>query len=170
MQRNMCGVTIWIRHWLRSSCRKKPNWSGCQHLGSLLLSRHLKAMRAGQGRGLVMALKEIVVVLAFSAALAAASLIGHSTESSAQTKCKSVLECSQQAVEAAARADAEVRAAKKDLEAQIAKFQAQISRRISQCRICFRETEGTDQCQGNRASCSDWTGIGSSESWTQPFR
>ncbi len=38
---------------------------------------------------------------------------------------------------------------------------------LKECRICFRETEGSSQCQGNRSSCSGWS---SSPSWTTPFR
>jgi hypothetical protein len=170
MQRSMRGVTIWTRRWIKSSCRKKTNWSDCQRHGSLLLSQDLKAVGARSSEGLVMALGKFVVVLAVSLTSAAVSLVGGSNELSAQTKCKSVLECAQQAVEAAARADAETKAVRKDLEGQIGKLQDQMSRRINQCRICFRETEGSDQCQGNRNSCSDWTGIGGPESWTQPFR
>ena len=33
------------------------------------------------------------------------------------------------------------------------------------CRICFKETEWSTQCQGNRNSCSDWNWW-----WTLPFR
>jgi len=34
-------------------------------------------------------------------------------------------------------------------------------------RMCFRETEGSSQCQGNRNSCSGWS---SNPTWTSPFR
>ena len=34
-------------------------------------------------------------------------------------------------------------------------------------RLCFKETEGSSQCQGSRSSCTDW---GKSNSWTAPFR
>jgi hypothetical protein len=40
--------------------------------------------------------------------------------------------------------------------------------RIVRCRICFRETEGSSQCQGNRNSCSAWSDLGAD--WTQAFR
>lgn len=41
------------------------------------------------------------------------------------------------------------------------------SRHIPQiCRVCFRETEGSSQCQGNRNSCSGW----SNGAWTAVFR
>nr|VFK44495.1 MAG: MAM domain-containing protein, meprin/A5/mu [Candidatus Kentron sp. TC] len=42
---------------------------------------------------------------------------------------------------------------------------------ITQCRICFRETEGSSQCQGTRSSCSGWASLrNKSPSWTSPFR
>lgn len=40
---------------------------------------------------------------------------------------------------------------------------------ITKCRICFKETEGSSQCQGNRNSCSAWSNIKNGE-WTKPFR
>nr|VFK78043.1 MAG: Collagen triple helix repeat-containing protein [Candidatus Kentron sp. SD] len=42
---------------------------------------------------------------------------------------------------------------------------------ITQCRICFRETEGSSQCQGTRSSCSGWASLtNKNPSWTAPFR
>eukprot|EP01084_Bolivina_argentea_P088141 159140_1 len=44
---------------------------------------------------------------------------------------------------------------------------------VPEFRICFQETEGSSQCQGTRASCSDWSSIASMEdlgTWTKPFR
>jgi len=38
---------------------------------------------------------------------------------------------------------------------------------IKRCRVCFNETEGSDQCQGSRSSCSGWS---TSPSWTLEFR
>ena len=38
---------------------------------------------------------------------------------------------------------------------------------IRECRLCFQEIENSDQCQGNRNSCSGWS---SNPSWTQAFR
>lgn len=38
---------------------------------------------------------------------------------------------------------------------------------VRRCRICFLETEGSSQCQGNRHSCSSWS---DSPGWTEPFR
>ena len=37
------------------------------------------------------------------------------------------------------------------------------------CRICFKETEGSSQCQLNRESCSGWTTT-FDPIWTAPFR
>jgi len=37
------------------------------------------------------------------------------------------------------------------------------------CRICFKETEGSSQCQGSRRSCSGWSDT-TSPGWTAPFR
>ena len=36
-------------------------------------------------------------------------------------------------------------------------------------RVCFRETEGSSQCQGHRHSCSGWSS-NENPQWTQPFR
>ena len=38
---------------------------------------------------------------------------------------------------------------------------------IRECRVCFQEIENSDQCQGNRNSCSGWS---SNPSWTKVFR
>lgn len=38
---------------------------------------------------------------------------------------------------------------------------------LRECRVCFRETEGSDQCQGERSSCSGWS---TGSSWSAPFR
>lgn len=40
---------------------------------------------------------------------------------------------------------------------------------VHRCRVCFKETEGSDQCQGNRHSCSGWSNE-ISPNWTLPFR
>ena len=43
--------------------------------------------------------------------------------------------------------------------------------KVNQCRVCFRETEGSSQCQPKGIStCSGWSKIGSTGAWTQPFR
>jgi len=39
--------------------------------------------------------------------------------------------------------------------------------RVTRCRLCFREIEGSSQCQRSRHSCSGWS---TSPSWTSPFR
>ena len=39
---------------------------------------------------------------------------------------------------------------------------------LSRCRICFKETEGSVGCEGNRSSCSGWSDE-TSPSWTAPF-
>ena len=42
---------------------------------------------------------------------------------------------------------------------------------VPQCRVCFRETEGSSQCQGNRNACSAWTTAKHpTGNWTQAFR
>ena len=41
---------------------------------------------------------------------------------------------------------------------------------IQVCRVCFKEVEGSSQCQGNRQSCSGWSAPGRDPSWTSPFR
>jgi len=38
---------------------------------------------------------------------------------------------------------------------------------VTRCRLCFREIEGSSQCQRSRSSCSGWS---TSPSWTAPFR
>ena len=44
-------------------------------------------------------------------------------------------------------------------------------KKIEVCRVCFKETEGSSQCQGNRRSCSGWSTTGiKNPSWTLPFR
>jgi hypothetical protein len=39
---------------------------------------------------------------------------------------------------------------------------------IKGCRVCFQETEGNDQCQGVRNSCSGWSNGGAA--WTLPYK
>jgi len=41
------------------------------------------------------------------------------------------------------------------------------ARSVTRCRLCFREIEGSSQCQRSRNSCSGWS---NSPSWTSPFR
>ncbi|CAF3997016.1 unnamed protein product [Rotaria magnacalcarata] len=40
-------------------------------------------------------------------------------------------------------------------------------RTVYACRVCFQETEGSSQCQGNRNSCSGWS---TSPQWTAHYR
>jgi len=40
---------------------------------------------------------------------------------------------------------------------------------VKKCRICFKEVEGSSQCQGIRRTCSEWSDM-SSPQWTDPFR
>jgi len=40
---------------------------------------------------------------------------------------------------------------------------------VSRCRICFKETEGSDQCLLSRDSCSGWSNE-TEQAWTEPFR
>ena len=40
---------------------------------------------------------------------------------------------------------------------------------VSVCRVCFKETEGSSQCQGNRQSCSGGS-TSKPPAWTLPFR
>lgn len=42
--------------------------------------------------------------------------------------------------------------------------------KIEVCRVCFKETEGSSQCQGTRQTCSGWSLPGANPSWTLPFR
>jgi hypothetical protein len=45
------------------------------------------------------------------------------------------------------------------------------SKMITKCQVCFQETEGSDQCQQNRKSCSDWASVDNKDpNWTLPFR
>ena len=46
---------------------------------------------------------------------------------------------------------------------------------ITRCKVCFREVEGSSQCQGARDTCSDWSssGMGVNEThpaWSEEFR
>lgn len=41
--------------------------------------------------------------------------------------------------------------------------------RFQVCRVCFKESEGSSQCQGTRQSCSGWAAPGADPSWTLPF-
>ena len=41
---------------------------------------------------------------------------------------------------------------------------------IKECRICFRESEGSSQCQGARNSCSGWSRPGQIGAWSKSFR
>ena len=41
---------------------------------------------------------------------------------------------------------------------------------IQKCRICFKETEGSSQCQGVRNSCTAWASVTNGASWTKKFR
>ena len=43
------------------------------------------------------------------------------------------------------------------------------SQSVKACRICFKETEGSSQCQGYRYSCSSWSNQGTVD-WTLGFR
>ncbi len=46
----------------------------------------------------------------------------------------------------------------------------ELTKRIKECRICFRETEGSDQCQRNRNTCSGWSTSLRTGNWTKVFR
>ena len=52
------------------------------------------------------------------------------------------------------------------------KLRNELAKRPVSCRICFKETEGSSQCQLNRNSCSDWTSStnNATAAWTQDFR
>ncbi|CAF3110171.1 unnamed protein product [Rotaria socialis] len=58
-----------------------------------------------------------------------------------------------------------------ELRSRMASLQEELAlvkvRTISACRICFQETEGSSQCQGQRHSCSGWS---THPEWTLPFR
>ena len=57
-----------------------------------------------------------------------------------------------------------------NLNEQLAKIKSQLTVTITQCRICFREIEGSTQCQLNRDSCSGWSLPDNTHAWTKPFR
>ena len=41
---------------------------------------------------------------------------------------------------------------------------------IRECRVCFRETENSSQCQGARNTCSGWSKPGNTGDWSRSFR
>ena len=42
---------------------------------------------------------------------------------------------------------------------------------VKECRVCFQETEGSDQCGGERTACSGWAGPNLPEAtWSPAFR
>jgi len=43
-----------------------------------------------------------------------------------------------------------------------------LDRSVKECRLCFKETEGSVACEKSRDSCSSWSPSGSD--WTAPFR
>jgi len=51
-----------------------------------------------------------------------------------------------------------------DLKGKVARLE-QVA--VKACRVCFKETEGSSQCQGYRYSCSGWS---TSPDWTLEFR
>jgi hypothetical protein len=70
----------------------------------------------------------------------------------------------QQAVDIAAQTQAAV----KDLSSKMDTLK-QTS--LKQCKVCFQETEGSDQCQGNRNTCSDWASVEQQNpTWSEVFR
>jgi hypothetical protein len=53
----------------------------------------------------------------------------------------------------------------------IGNLDSKISAKLTACRVCFLETEGSSQCQGNRNSCSAYTSVTvRSPEWTSGFR
>ena len=54
-----------------------------------------------------------------------------------------------------------------NFQKQMNTVQKSIQDTVSECRLCFEETEGSSQCQGNRKSCSGWS---KNPDWTKPFR
>ena len=51
------------------------------------------------------------------------------------------------------------------------KIELRPAKAIHVCRVCFKETEGSSQCQGNRQSCSGWSApMIRNPHWTLPFR
>ena len=49
------------------------------------------------------------------------------------------------------------------------KIESRTSTGARNCRVCFKETEGSSQCQGSRNSCSGWT-TDNNPAWTASFR
>ena len=46
-----------------------------------------------------------------------------------------------------------------------------LATKIGECRICFREIEGSSQCrEGSRNTCSGWSSPDSNGAWTAWFR
>jgi len=46
---------------------------------------------------------------------------------------------------------------------------------IKRCKVCFKESEGSTQCQGEPETCSDWSSAGMAvddtvPAWSIPFR
>ncbi|MYN67021.1 MAG: hypothetical protein F4X11_18635 [Acidobacteria bacterium] len=40
---------------------------------------------------------------------------------------------------------------------------------VRECRVCFREVEGSSRCDGARNACSGWSKPGNAGAWSQPF-
>ncbi len=44
------------------------------------------------------------------------------------------------------------------------------SKKVEQCRVCFKETTGNKQCHGNRNTCSSWSKPNETGTYTEVFR
>ena len=40
---------------------------------------------------------------------------------------------------------------------------------VRECRVCFREVEGSSRCDGARNACSGWSKPGNAGAWSRPF-
>jgi hypothetical protein len=60
---------------------------------------------------------------------------------------------------------------KQNVDSELANLQTKVNSKLSYCRLCFRETEGSSQCQGNRFSCSAYVSVSNPNGdWTVPYR
>ena len=59
------------------------------------------------------------------------------------------------------------------LTLRVDQLEAALNNTLRGCRVCFNETEGSDQCQYTRKTCSDWSdnlGDNLYGGWTATYR
>ena len=60
---------------------------------------------------------------------------------------------------------------KQAIDSAITNLQTKVNSKLSYCRLCFQETEGSSQCQGTRYSCSGYVSVADPNGyWTNPYR